>query len=347
MKMKGLRGFRGLRPMVAAVAAVTLGLGVGGVGPAASAAGVQAVSASLAKPVVAASCSGTPTVCEVGVAVGAVGFPVSVPVGATRFIGTAGAVPAGSYVQVQTSGELTPWSGSGPAASDGSFSIPRESDYPGAGQVVTIQWSPVQSLTLTNSGTQGVVDAGGTLDAGALATTDSYSLAASVNYWQVSNVSANANGDLTSIAGAFTGNQPATIAFQVLGVSSGMVTQAEVSVNSGPWSAISVSSDAVTSDGLTFYLDGSSPAVGDQISVQIAPQDTNYMFSADSTTVDHGIYGAISSGDLVSIPFGNGAVTFSPVSVPVYSATFSVTGTSWTYPTTAAATPTAADFTVA
>ena len=339
---------RAFGPVLAAVAAVALALGVGEMGPAASAAGARTVSASLAKPVVAASCSGTPTVCEVGVAVGATGFPVSVPVGASTFTGTAGAVAAGSYVQVDMSGALVPWAGSGPAASEGSFSLPREFNSPQAGQVATIQWSPVQPVTLTNSGTQGVVDTAGVFDAGALATADSYSLGSTVDYWQVSSVSANANGDLTQINGRFTGAQDTTFAFQVLGVNSGMVTQAEVSVDGSPWSAISVSSDAATLDGLTFLFEGTSPAVGDQVSVQISPQVTDYALSANGTSCGNdNIYGSVPSGALVSIPCGNGAVTFAAVAVPVYSATSAVTGLSWTDPTTAAATPTAADFTAA
>lgn len=334
------------RPGLAVLAAAVLGLGVAGMGPAASAAGAQAVSASLSKPVVAASCSGG--VCRVGVAVGATGFPVSVPVGATTFTGTAGAVPAGSYVQVQTSGELTPWSGSGPAASDGSFSIPRESDYPGAGQVVTIQWSPVQSLDLTNSGAQGVVDTNGVFDGGELAATDSYSLGATVDYWQVSSVSANANGDLTQIAGEFTGTQVTTFTFKVLGVGGGTITQVEVSVNGGPWSAISLTSEAATVDGLTFTFGGTSPAVGDQVSVQIAPQQTTYTLSENGTYCGNdNIYGAVPSGAPISIPCNNGAVTFAAIRVPVYSATSNVIGLGGTDPTTAASTPTAADFTVA
>ena len=129
--MKSLRS-RAFRPAVAAVAVAALGLGVGGIGPAASAAGAQAVSASLAKPVVAASCSAG--VCSIGVAVGASGFPVSVT--SSGVTASAGAVPAGDYVQVL---DGTTQTATGQADSKGRFAL--TGALPSGQNVATIEWS--------------------------------------------------------------------------------------------------------------------------------------------------------------------------------------------------------------
>ena len=97
--MKTIRAFR---PVLAAVAAGVLGLGAAGVGPAASAAGAQTVSASLSKPVVVPSCSGG--VCNVGVASGAVGYPVSWNASTLAATVQPGAVPAGDWMWFGGSG---------------------------------------------------------------------------------------------------------------------------------------------------------------------------------------------------------------------------------------------------
>ncbi len=127
-------GRRFSRPALAAVAAGVLGLGIGGVGPGVSAAAAQTASASLTRPVVVPSCSGTPTVCEVGVAVGASGFPVSVT--SSGVTASAGAVPAGSYVQVLGGGSQV---ATGQADSKGRFSL--AGALPGGQDVATIEWS--------------------------------------------------------------------------------------------------------------------------------------------------------------------------------------------------------------
>lgn len=130
------------RPGFAVLAAAALGLGLGGVGPAASAAGNVPVSASLARPVVAASCSGG--VCQVGVAEGATGFPISVT--STGVSGVGGAVPKGYYVRVVAGGAQV---ATGEADTHGAFNL--TGALPSGQTVATIEWSqqPFGPATVT------------------------------------------------------------------------------------------------------------------------------------------------------------------------------------------------------
>lgn len=287
MKSLRVRGFRAFRPVLAAVAAVVLGLGAAGVGPAASAAAGQTVSASLAKPVVAASCSGTPQVCSVGVAEGATGFPVSVSI--TGVTGAEGAVPAGDWVSVSAGGAAVggSWaSGHGGFAGIGGVST---------GQVATISWAAAEGVSGQGTGAEQVTN-GATVVAAGL-TSGTYTLVGSTTAWAAS-VSLNDNGDLSAITGGYTAATKTTYAFMVTSVAGGAATAVEYAINGGAWSAPqTLSSGDLTVAGVTFIFGGTSALDTDQVDVTLSPQETVYALSSLSRAV----YGAVAGGQSVTL----------------------------------------------
>ena len=326
---------RGLRPILAAVAAV--GLGIGGIGPAASAAGAQAVSATLPRAVAVPSCNGTPQVCEVGVAEGATGFPVTVTT--TSVTGTAGAAPSGDWVHVSAGGSAI---GGTWANQTGAFAgiggVP-------AGQVATVYWTSPESVTGQGTGGETVTDGGAVSAAGLGAGT--FTLSASTSPWTVS-VAQNDNGDITEIDGSYDAATTTTYMFEVRSVSGGLAQAVIYSTDGGvTWSNATVNDGSAAVGGLAFDFAGSAVAAGDRAEVTVTPQETTYEGGSLSATVN----GSVTAGESVMLTdtADTAAVSFHTGSVvPSLSQTLNVYGTNTAVATAEAVwTPVDANLTVA
>ena len=334
--MKSLRS-RAFRPALAAVAAVVLGLGVAGVGPAASAAGAQSVSASLPQAVTAASCSGTPQVCSVGVAEGAIGFPVMVTT--TGVTGTTGAAPGGDWVHVSAGGSAV---GGVWASGTGAFNV---LGGVAAGQVATVYWTSPEAVTGQGTGGETVTDGGAVSAAGLGA--GSFTLSASTSPWTVS-VAQNDNGDITEIDGSYDAATTTTYMFEVRSVSGGLAQAVIYSTDGGvTWSNATVTDGSAAVGGLVFDFAGSAVAAGDRAEVTVTPQETTYEGGSLSATVN----GSVTAGESVMLTdtADTAAVSFHTGSVvPSLSQTLNVYGTNTAVATAEAVwTPVDANLTVA
>ena len=310
------------RPALAAVAAVTMGLGVAGSGPAASAAGAQAVSASLAKPVVAASCSGTPTVCDVGVAVGATGFPFQAMPDGSLSVSTSADPGAGDWGYFTgTSGgtRMAGWWGKKYLNAYYGRSGPLSS-----GQVVNLHWTQPESVSGQGTGGENVTTGGSVTAAGVALGT--YTLSGSTTPWSVT-VTANDHGDLTAVSGGYSSYGTTEYNFDVTGVSGGRATAVEYSSFDGPFSAPqTLVGGGLALDGVTFEFAGASATVGDQVQVDVSPQiDTYDLAGTDLSGTDWPI-----AGDLVVLlsTHATKILSFTSQSVPDIAQTIAVSGTS-------------------
>ena len=303
--MKGLRVFRGLRPVVAAVAAVALGVGIGGVGPAVSAAAAQTASASLSRPVVVPSCSGTPQVCSVGVVSGVVGFPVSVTSRVTSGPGTA---PAGDWVSVSYAGFSF---AGGWVGRDGAFSNIWPAAGLAPGHIATISWTAPEAVTVTAAG-----QVAGAIRAAGLSSGE-YTLAATVTPWSAT-LSGPNTADFVSLSGRYAGATPDTASIVVTSPQSESIPTISVTDNgkttayTGTYSSYTTdASYSVTLGGSGFSLVVSgSGANGDAFDLKINPTSTAFALTSGSSNAYGSAEGLLDTNQSVSISMGGGAAGF-------------------------------------